>query len=348
MTIRNLKSIALAVACLALSTSSLHADEPASAGYVVKDPIHIGGEGRWDYVTVDSPAHLLYVTRSTHTQVIDAQTGKVVLDVAGQQRNHGAVAVTAAGRGFITDGKAGTIVIFDLKTGEVLGSATAAEDADGIVYDAGSNKVLATCGDAGVLAVLDPTADPKAAKADTVDLAGKPEFLAADGNGTAYVCVNDKNEIAAVDLKAMKVTARYPTGTGTAPTGIAIDAKNGRLFVGCRNQKLIVMNTADGKVLGELPIGKGNDACGFNPTTGEAFASCGDGTLTVAKETAPGKFEVTQTVKTAPGARTMTVDPATNTIYLPTAEFDPATAGQRRPAPKPDTFMLVVVAPAAK
>ena len=228
--------------------------------YTVQAPIHIGGPGRWDYVSVDSDAHRLYVTRSTHTQVIDLTNGKVLLDVPGQQRNHGAVAVPKAGRGFITDGKAGTIVIFDLKTGEVLGNAAAADDADGEIYDAGSDKVLATCGDAGVMVALDPSVDPKAAKAESVDLGGKPEFLAADGKGTAYACVNDKNEIAVVDIKSMKVTARYPTGTGTEPTGLAIDAKNGRLFIGCHNDKMIVLNTADGKVLAELPIGKGNDA----------------------------------------------------------------------------------------
>lgn len=323
-------------------------DAPAAGNYAVQKTMKIGGEGRWDYASVDPGVHRLYVTRSTHSQAIDTETGKVVLDIAGQQRSHGIVAVDAVGRGFITDGTAGTIVVFDLKTGQVVGNVAAADDADGEIYDAGTNKVLATCGDAGVMVALDPSVDPKAAKVESADLGGKPEFLAADGMGTAYACINDKNEIAVVDLKTMKVTARYPIGAGTGPTGLSIDAKNGRLFVGCRNQKLIVLNTADGKVLAELPIGRGNDACGFDPGTSEAFASCGDGTMTVARETSPGKFEVTQTVKTPAGARTLAVDPITHTVYLPTAEFNPAQPGERRPTPKPDSFFIVVVSAAAK
>ncbi len=326
--------------------ATLFAAAPAFAEpYAVTKQIHIGGPGRWDYVSVDPAAKRLYVTRSTHTQAIDLTTDQVLFDVPGQLGSHGVVAVPSVGRGFVTDGKGATIVAFDLKDGAVIATIATAEDADGEVYDAGTNKVLATCGDAEKLVVLDASADPKSAHADTVDLGGKPEFLAADGKGMAYVCVNDKNEIAVVDLKALKVTARYPTGTGEAPTGLAIDAEHGRLFVGCRrNKKLVVMSTADGKVLAELPMGAGNDACGFDPGTGEAFASCGDGTLTVAKETSPGKFEVTQTVQTPKGARTMAVDPATHTIYLPTAEMNPLKAGERRATVKPDSFMIAVVA----
>jgi DNA-binding beta-propeller fold protein YncE len=336
--------ISLALAASLLSAQFVRGDDaPAVGTYAVAKTFKIGGQGRWDYASVDPASHRLYVTRSTHTQAIDTETGKVVLDVTGQQQSHGVAAVPAVGRGFITDGRANTIVIFDLKTGKVLGNAAAAEDADGLIYDPGTNKVLATCGDAGVLAVLDAGADPKSAKADTVDLGGKPEFLAADGKGMAYVCINDKNEIATVDLKSMKVTARFPIGAGTKPTGISIDPKNGRLFVGCRNQKLVVLDTAGGKVLAELPIGRGNDACGFDPGTAEAFASCGDGTMTVVKETSAGKFEVTQTVKTPAGARTLAVDPSTHMIYLPTAEFEAPQPGQRRPAAKPDSFMIAVV-----
>ncbi len=347
---RSLIGLSLALAGGAvLSVSIARADDaPVAGSLAVQKTVKIGGEGRWDYVSVDPAAHRLYVTRSTHTQVLDLETDKVILDVPGQQRAHGAVAVPAVGRGFITDGKAGTIVIFDLKTGEVLGSAAAAEDADGEIYDAGSNKILATCGDAGVMVAIDPAVDPKAAKAESVDLGGKPEFLAADGDGKAYVCINDKSQLAVVDLKTMKATAHYPIGSGTGPTGLAIDAKNGRLFVGCRNQKLIVLNTADGKVLAELPIGKGNDACAFDPGSGTAFASCGDGSLTVVKETVPGTFAVIQTVKTPKGARTMAVDPTTHLLYLPTAEFNPAQPGERRPMPKPDSFQIVVVGAAAK
>ena len=334
---RRLLSLA---AVLALSAApALAADELA-----VQKTIHLGGPGRWDYASVADGR--LYLTRTTHTLAVDLASGKVVLDVPGQQRSHGCVAVPSVNRGYITDGKTGTIVVFDLKTGAVLGNVAAAEDADGVIYDKGTNKVLASCGDAGVMVVLDAGADPKTAKADSVDLGGKPEFLAADGHGTAYVVLTDKNEVVVVDLKALKVTARHPLGTGTGPAGLALDAEHGRLFAGCHNDKLVVMATADGKVLAELPIGPGNDACAFDPGTGTAYASQGDGTLAVVKETSPGTFAVVQTVKTPRGSRTMTVDPATHLVYLPAAEFAPAAPGERRPTPKPDSFMVAVVGPA--
>jgi DNA-binding beta-propeller fold protein YncE len=332
----------------ALALTAVAADAPVAPQLAVQKSIHIGGAGRWDYASVDPVGHRLYMTRSTHTQAVDLDTGKVVLDVPGQKRSHGVVAVPAVGRGYLTDGGSGTIVIFDLKTGEVLGNVAAADDADGEIYDAGTNKVLVTCGDGGVMAVLDAAADPKTAKADTVDLGGKPEFLAADGKGMAYANLEDKSQVAVVDLKAMKVTAHWSLGGGESPAGLAIDAVHGRLFVGCHNKKLIVLDTKDGKVLAELPIGTGNDACGFDPGTGEAFASEGDGTLTVAKETSPGTFEVVQTVTTPRGARTLAVDPSTHLVYLPTAEFNPPAPGERRPTMKPGTFMVAVVGPAAK
>jgi DNA-binding beta-propeller fold protein YncE len=320
------------------------ADDTAKTQYAVQKTLPIGGDERWDYALFDPSTQHVFVTRVTHTQEIDPATGKVVHDITGQKHSHGTAVAPALNRGFITDGDDNSIVIFDLKTGEVLGNAAAGEDADGIVFDAGTNKVLAGCGDAQKLAVLSADADPKAAKADLVHLGGKPEFIAADGAGKAYVNINSKNEVAVVDLKTLAVTAHWPTGTGTKPTGLAIDPKVHRLFVGCRNQKMIVMSTDDGHVIAELAIGRVNDACQFDAGTGEAFASCGDGTLTVADETSPGKFNVTS-VQTKQGARTMALDPATHTIYLPTAEFGPPVDGGKRPAPKPGTFMIVVVSP---
>lgn len=340
--------MAVVVAMGACGATAVFAqDTAATPAYAVQKTIQIGGPGRWDYATFDPDSQRLYVTRSTHTQAIDPATGKVVADIPDQQRSHGTAIVTSAGRGFITDGGAGVLVVFDLKSGNVLGKIPAADDADGIIYDSGSDRLLVACGDAGKLLVVDPKADLKDAKADSVDLGGKPEFLAADGAGNAFVNVNDKNQIAVVDIKSLKVIAHWPTGSGERPTGLAIDPEHHLLFVGCRNQKLIVMNSNDGKVLTELPIGAGNDACGFDPGTNEGFASCGDGTLTVVKETSPTEFSAS-TVKTKQGARTMAIDPATHTIYLPTAEFEPAPPGTRRPNMKPNTFMIVVVAPTAK
>ncbi len=320
-----------------------HAED--AAPYAVEKTVPVSGEGRWDYVMFDADSHRLYVTRSTHTQIIDMTNGKVTADVQGQKRAHGAAVATAAGRGFISDGGDSAIVVFDLKSGDVLGKITAAADADSIAYDRSTDRIAVGCGEPGKLAVFKAGDDLKDAKADLVDLGGSAESLVTD-DGKAYVDINDKSEVAVVDLKSLKVTARWSTGTGSKPMGLAIDPAHHRLFVGCRNEKLIVMSSEDGHISAELAIGKGNDACGFDPGTGEAFASCGNGTLAVVKETSPGKFEVS-TVTTKPGARTMAVDPTTHTVYLPAAEMEPAKEGQR-PAMKPGTFMIVVVAPTQK
>jgi DNA-binding beta-propeller fold protein YncE len=315
--------------------------ENAEGDYRVTQIFHPGGEGGWDYLTVDAEHHLLYVPRVTHTQVLDSATGNVVADIPGQKHNHGVAIAPRAGRGFISDGADGSVVVFDLKTHQVLGTIKTEADADGIIYDSASDKILLVCGDAGVLVRIDPNVDPQAGSADPVlDLGGKPEFLAVDGAGKAFVNLTDKDLVAVVDLKTFKVIAKWPTAPGGAPVGMSIDPSKGRLFVGCRKpQRLIVMSTENGKVLADLPIGAGVDATGF---AGDAFASCRDGTLTVVRETTPGKFEVVQTVSTALGARTMGLDPGTRSLYLPTAEFGPAADG-KRPAPKPGTFMVVVV-----
>src|SRR5208282_4685541 len=268
-------------------------------------------------------------------------------DIPGQKRNHGVAIVPSAGRGFITDGEDASVTVFDLKTYAVLGKVKAAEDADGVIYDPASGKVLVVCGDAGVLIPISPDLDVSTGKADAaVELGGKPEFLAADGRGRAYINLVDKDQVAVVDTKTMKVVNKWPTGPGGSPVGMAMDVARRRLSIGCRKpQKLVVMDANDGKVIAALPIGAGVDATKFD---GDAFASCGDGTLTVARETAPSTFEVVETVRTPQGARTMGVDPTTHTLYLPTAEFEPASQGQRRPTPKPGSFMIVVVSPSGQ
>ena len=317
----------------------------AQAKWDVAKTDHIGGDGAWDYVTVDSTTHRLFVTRSTHTMVIDAATGKVLGDIPGQVRSHGTAIVPAVNRGFITDGGgSGAIIIFDLKTYVTLGKLAAMPDADGIIYDSASNLVLAVSGDGNKLITIKPDVDPVNGKIDPpIELGGAPEFLAA-ADGKAYINLEDKDMVAVVDLKTRQVTAKWPVAPGGHPVGMAMDAKKHLLFIGGRNpQKLIVMSAVDGKVIADLPIGAGVDA---TKTDGDqVFASCGDGTLTVAGEKG-GKWVVEQGVKTPSGARTMSVDSASHIIYLPTAEFETPAAGTpapRRPPMKPNTFMIVEV-----
>ncbi len=326
---------------VALFAFALTRPAAAQGTWAVQKTFHIGGEGGMDYITLDATNHRLYVPRSTHTMVVDADSGKVLADIPGQKHNHGVALVPEAGRGFISDGE-GAVVIFDLKTNAVLGTLKAHADADGVIYDKASGLVLVVSGDDGVLMTLKPDVDPKTGSLDPdIALGGKPEFLAADGAGKVFINLEDKNQVAVVDLKARKVLAHWPVAPGGAPVGLSIDPEKHRLFVGCRNpQKLIVMSTDDGKVIADLPISAGVDATRFDGH--QAFASCRDGKLHVAAETAPGKFDIQQVVATALGAKTMDVDPGKHKIYLPTAEFEEAKPGTR-PAAKPGTFMIIVV-----
>ena len=325
----------------------------AMAGYVAAEAVpvayklaatfKVGGDGGWDYATLHHGE--LYVTRVTHTMVIEVATGRVVADIGGQSRSHGVAIVPEAGRGFISDGGSGSVLIFDLKTHAVLGKVAAADDADGIIYDRASNRVLAMCGDAHRMVAIAPDVDPASGKAAaSVDLGGSPEFAVADENGKVYVNIADKDEVAVVDTKAMKVVARWATGPGMRPTGMSMDRATRRLFIGCRNKKLIVMNADDGKIVADFPIGAYVDATAFRG--GLIFASCGDGTLTIVREVSADKFEPAQVVKTEIGARTMAVDPSGEMIYLPTSDLTfPAgsSAEHPRPVPVAGTFRILVV-----
>jgi DNA-binding beta-propeller fold protein YncE len=328
---------------IALVSLTLTSRVAAQGTWAVEKTFHIGGESGMDYITLDAQNHRLYVPRSTHTMVIDADSGKTLADIPGQKHNHGVALVPEAGRGFISDGS-GAVVIFDLQTNAVLGTITARPDADGIIFDKASGLVLVVSGDDGVLMTLKPDVDPKTGSIDPpIALGGKPEYLASDGAGKVYINLEDKNQVAVVDIKARKVLAHWPVAPGGSPVGLSIDTKKRRLFIGCRNpQKLIVMSTDDGKVLADLPIGAGVDATKFEGN--QAFASCRDGKLAVAGESSSGKFEIEQTVTTPVGAKTMDVDPENHKVYLPTAEFEEQKPGATgRPAAKPGTFMIVVV-----
>jgi DNA-binding beta-propeller fold protein YncE len=355
MEISLLRRIMLASVGVALATSfpawKGAARAAATSNYKLTSTIKLGGEGGWDYVTLDGAGKLLYVTRTTHTMVIAVDSGKLVHDIAGQERSHGVALVPAAGRGFISDGKAGTVLIFDLSTGAVLGEVAAANDADSIIYDPASNRVLVFCGDAHQMVAIAPEVDPKAGKATAiVDLGGAPEFAAADGTGKVFVNIEDKDEVAVIDTKQMKVIARWPTGPGQRPTGMSMDRSARRLFVGCRNKKLVVMSADDGKIVADFPIGAMVDATAFNDRL--IFASCADGTLTIVREVSADQFELAQTVKTELGARTMAVDAHSGTVYLPTADLTfprAASVGNTHPRPIPvaGTFRILLMTQSA-
>ena len=341
--------VSLFAATLLMASHPALAAEPAQI-YKLTGLLKVGGEGGWDYLTLSPDGHTLYITRTTHTMVVDVATGAATAYIRGTIVAHGVVLIPDAGRGFISDGGSGSVVVFDLKTGAALGKVTAADDADAIIYDPASKRVLVFCGDAHAMVAFAPDLDLKHGKASaTLDLGGKPEFAVADGHGKVYVNIVDKDELAVIDTVAMKVIARWPTGAGKRPTGLSIDPKTRRLFIGCRNGKLIVMNADNGGVIADFPIGQGVDGTAFND--GLILASCFDGTLTVVLEISADKFELAQTVQTALGARTLTVDPHSGTVYLPTEDLKataPASGAHPHPyTPVQGTFKVLVVTPTA-
>jgi DNA-binding beta-propeller fold protein YncE len=332
-----LKSSWIVLVVLAVSVVPMS----GQANWKVVNTFHVGGEGTWDYVTMDPSHHRLFVTRATHTQAIDEVTGAVLGDIPGQIHSHGVALVPSIGRGFITDGGGtGAIIVFDLNSYAVMGKIRAVPDADGIIYDEKLNRLLASVGDGNELLTFSPDVDPTKGKLDPpIALGGAPEFLASDGSGKVYVDLEDKNVVAVVDLNTRKVVANWAVAPGGHPASMAIDPVGRRLFIGCRDpQMLVVMNADSGAIEGSLPIGAEVDATRFD--AGEAFASARDGTLAVASRK-NGKWILQQTVTTLKGARTMGIDSSTQKIYLPTSEFEPATTA--RPKPKPGTFMIVEV-----
>jgi DNA-binding beta-propeller fold protein YncE len=280
-----------AFAAIQLSSSSSPALAAASMpAYELAASLKVGGDGGWDYVTLNREGHLLYVTRSTHTMVVNVSTGKTVADIPGARRAHGVALVPDTGRGFISDGKDGSVMIFDLGTDAILGKVAAATDADAIIYDPASRRVLVFCGDAHRMVANAPDVNPKGGKADaTTDLGGSPEYAVADGKGRVFVNIVDRDEVAVIDTHAMKVIERWPVGPGKRPTGLSMDRATRRLFVGCRNRELVIMSADDGKVLANFPIGAGVDATAFND--GFVLASCADGTLTFIREVTSNKLE---------------------------------------------------------
>jgi DNA-binding beta-propeller fold protein YncE len=328
---------------LGIGTATLARGDDAHPAFSITNTFAIGGEGGWDYLVADPATHLLYVTRTTHLQVIDSATGTVTADLPNCGA-HGVALVPRLGKGFTSDGKADTVTAFDLKTNAVLYTLPAGHNPDCIIYDSSSKKVLAFDGKSSDVTVIAPDArTPNLAVTGHIPLDGKPEFAASDTHGQVYVNIADKNEIQEISTRTMTVTSTWKIDA-QSPSGLAIDIEHHHLFAGC-DGKMAIVDTLTGKTLATPPIGDGVDACAYDPATGNAFASCGDGTLAVIRETSPGKFETVEAIKTKTSARTMALDPSTHTIYLPCGELLPKAEGERRPKIKPDSFSILVLSP---
>jgi len=313
---------------------------PGASGYKVVKTVPISGEGGWDYVTVDSDARRVYVSHGTQVVVLDADSYEVVGSIPDTQGVHGIAIASDLSRGFTSNGRTNTATIFDLKTLKTIGTVNTGANPDAIVYDSGTKRVFTLNGrskDATAINAADGTV------AGTLALGGKPEFAVADGKGSIYVNIEDTSELVQFDPQKLTVTHRWPQKPCQEASGLAIDRKNRRLFSGCDNKMMAVMDADSGKVVATPPIGEGVDANGFDPATQLAFASNGEGTLTVVHEDSPDKFTVVENVPTKKSARTMALDLKTHNIFLPAADFDPPAPGERRGKMKPGSFVLLVL-----
>jgi len=331
---------------LALMPGVTRAKSPTSGpGYHLVKKLAIGGEGGWDYLTVDGAARRLYVSRSTRVQVFDADSGAPVGEIPHTAGVHGVAIVRELDRGFTSNGRASTVTVFELKSLKTLSEIkTTGENPDAILYDAASRRVFTFNGRGGNATAIDAATG---AVAGTVSLDGKPEFAVSDGKGRVFVNIEDKSVIDVIDPQKLSVEKRWPLAPCEEPSGLAFDEKNGRLFVGCSNKMMAVVDAGSGRMVTTVPIGEGVDANAFDLSAGLAFASCGDGTLTVAHEDSPDKFTVVQKVETQRSARTMALDPKTHNVFLAAAQFGPPpspTPDQPRPRPVmvPGSFVLLV------
>ena len=316
----------------------------SAADYHVIGKIPVGGEGGWDYVTVDSEARRLYASHATHVVVIDLDSEKVVGDIPDTQGVHGIAIAPKLNRGWVSNGRSNNVTVFDLKSLKASGQIATGQNPDAILYDPKSENVFVFNGrskDATVIGAKDG-----AVKA-TIPLGGKPEFPAVDGKGKLWVNIEDTNEIAELDTVKASVSKRYKLEGCDEPSGLAADLEHGRLFSVCHNKVMAISDPAAGKVVATVPIGTGTDGAVFDAGRKLAFSSNGEGNLTVVGEKG-GKYAVVATVPTQQSARTVGVDQKTHKLYLPAAQFGPAPAAtaqtpRPRPAMVPDTFCILVV-----
>src|SRR6266403_667937 len=312
-----------AVALFSAAAFSRAAAKPGASGYHVIKTVPVPGDEGWDYVYVDSDARRVYISHGSHTVVMNADTYAIEGDIPDTQGVHG-IAVT----------------IFDLKTLKTIGTVKTDANPDAIVYDPASKRVF-TFNGRGKNSTAINAADGSVA--GTLALGGKPEFAVADGNGSIFVNNEDTSELIQIDSQKITETHRWPLAPCKSPSGLAMDRKSRRLFAVCDEKVMAVVNADTGKVVATPTIGEGVDASAFEPATQLAFASNGDGTLTVVHEDSPDKFTVVENVPTKKSARTMALDLKTHNIFLPAADFDPPAPGERRGKMKPGSFVLLVL-----
>jgi DNA-binding beta-propeller fold protein YncE len=311
----------------------------AATGYHILNEIKIGGEGGWDYLTVDSAARRLYVSHATHVVVVDLDKNTVIGDIPETPGVHGIAIADELNKGFISNGRGNNVTIFDLKTLKAMGTVATEMNPDDITYDAASKRVFAFNGRSRSASAIDAKTGMVVA---TIPLPGKPEFAVADGKGKIYDNIEDTNEIVEIDAATAKVTRKYALTGCEGPSGMAMDKKARRIFSVCGNRVMAVSDPDKGVVVATPAIGAGSDGVVFDPGTGFAISANGDGTMTIVQQTG-GKYDVVENIATERAARTIALDEKTHKVYTPTAAYGQAAAGGGRASQLPDSFKVLVV-----
>jgi DNA-binding beta-propeller fold protein YncE len=323
---------------LILSTAALLLAQ-SKTSYHLTHTYTLDGNGGWDYVVPDPPNHRLFIARQTRVMVVDEDRGTLLGEVSGINGAHGTALAGSSGHGFATAGDDKAVIMFDAKTFKSLKRIPAAEDADAIIYDAPSDRVFSLNGDAHSSTVIDSSGN----LVTNIPLGGKPEYGASAGDGKLYANLTDTSEVVEIDSKASKVVRRWSTGACKQPVSMAIDTAHHRLFSGCRSGVMAISDYQAGRVVMTVPIGMGVDGAGYDPASGNAFASNADGTLTVIHEDSPDQYHIAQTIETPQGSRNMGLDPTNHRLYVASAKFGPVPAGGRRGPVTAGSFAVLVL-----
>ena len=327
-------SIVLFSVCLVYSKST------AKSGYKVIDKISLEGDGGWDYLFSDDQANRLYVSHANQVQIIDEIKKEIIGKITGLKGVHGIAIAPALNKGFISCGKDSSVTVFDTKTFAVLQRVmVTGTNPDAILFDAFSQKVFVFNARSNNVTVLDAVSNKILA---STALSSNPEFAVTNGKGLIYVNLESASSIAVLNTQTDKVENVWPIAPGEEPSGLAFDAETQRLFSVCANKLMMVVDARTGKIIAKLPTGSGTDGVAFDPALKCAYSSNGEGTMTVVKEMPDGKYSVLENVPTQKGARTITVNKLTHHIYLPTANFEAAAAGQR-PKANPGSFVVLEI-----
>jgi YVTN family beta-propeller protein len=308
------------------------------SGYRLTDSFHIASSGFWDYIAVNK--NKLYVSHSTQVNILNKENGDSIGVISNTTGVHGIAFDNELNKGYTSNGRLNNVTVFDLTTNRILAQIPTGMNPDAIFYDDYSKKIITCNGRSNSLSIIDPMTDKVV---DTIPLSGKPETAVSDGAGKVFVNIENKSSISEIDIKNFKLEKTWPIAPGESPSGLSIDRKTNRLFAGCDNKMLVVLNAENGSVVSTPAIGEGCDGTAFDPDLNYVYSSNGEGTLTVLKEISKDKYEVIENIPTKRGARTLVVDHETHTVYLPTADFKPTENGERRPPMVPGSFQVLVL-----